>query len=317
MNNRRLLIILAVILFTSCHNKEQIFPDYEYQTVYFSYQHPVRTITLGEDIVNTDLDNAHRCMIYATLGGVYVNRKNVSVNFSVDNSLISGVTFKDGSAVKAMPSSYYTLGANTIVIHKDSLSGGVDVQLTDDFFKDPDAIKNTYVIPLKLTDVTNADSIISDKNYILYAVKYINPWHGYYLRRGVDNITGKNGNTALNSTNIRHQQYVEKDDIELLTTKALHTITFPLVFKDKDGTNINCSLLLDFDDQHNCTVRSGTQGVTATGTGKFVKRGEKNSWGNVDRDGLYLEYEIDFPDMHIVTKDTLVMRNRGVKMETF
>jgi hypothetical protein len=216
-----------------------------------------------------------------------------------------------------MPSDYYKLDADNIVIHKDSLSGGVGVQLSDGFFHDPDAIKNKYVIPLKITGTTDADSIISDKNYILYAIKYINPWHGYYLRRGVDKITGKNGNTALNATNVRHQQYVEKDDIELLTTESLRTVNFPLVFKDQNGTNIYCTLTLEFDENQNCKIRSATQGVTASGSGKFVKKGEKKSWGNVDRDGLYLDYEIDFPEMHVATKDTLVMRNRGVKMETF
>ena len=38
----------------------------------------------------------------------------------------------------------------------------------------------------------------------------------------------------------------------------------------------------------------GLDGVTATGTGKFVQDGEKNSWGNKDRDAIYLKYTVDF-----------------------
>ena len=54
-----------------------------------------------------------------------------------------------------------------------------------------------------------------------------------------------------------------------------------------------------------------------TGSGSFIKDGEENSWGSEDRDALYLSYEIETDELNITTKDTLVMRNRGVAMETF
>ena len=55
-----------------------------------------------------------------------------------------------------------------------------------------------------------------------------------------------------------------------------------------------------------------------TGTGKFVSKGDKNSWGNEDRDVIYLEYEATIKDLvKCTTYDTLVVRNRGVVMETF
>lgn len=310
-------IILIGLTLNGCHNKDILFDNYEFQSVYFSYQHPIRTLTMGEDIVNTDLDNAHKCMIYATLGGVYKNNKIVKINCEVDNDLVRGVSFADGSAATAMPPDYYHLASNTIEIAKDSISGGVEVQLTDAFFEDPDAIKNKYVLPLKMTGVSGADSILADKNYTLYAIKYINTWHGYYLRRGIDVIKGNNGNTSLDATNIRHQQYVEKDDVQQITTRSLTTAVLPLIFKDKNGYNVNCNLILDFDDEGNCTIESGTAGITATGTGKFVKKGEKQSWGNKDRDALYLDYEVNMADEHVATLDTLVMRNRGVTLETF
>jgi hypothetical protein len=75
--------------------------------------------------------------------------------------------------------------------------------------------------------------------------------------------------------------------------------------------------LLKFDDQGSCVISSGTSGITATGSGKFVKKGDKDSWGGVDRDAMFLQYQIDFPNMQVATTDTLVMRNRGVTMETF
>ncbi|MEQ1796299.1 MAG: DUF5627 domain-containing protein [Lacibacter sp.] len=317
MKIKLLFALMIVAVLVSC-NKKREFPDYDYQTVYFAYQYPVRTITLGEDIYSTELDNQYKCKIMATMGGVYENKKNITIDFVVDNSLCNGLLFTAGGApVTAMPTDFYSLASNKITIPSGSLAGGVEVQLTDAFFADPKAISNNYVIPLRMTAVSNADSILSGKNFILYAIKFVNPWHGNYLRRGKDEIVGKPGYTALSKTNIRHQQYVEKDEVNKLSTLTLTDLKFPLFFKDVTSTNVDCSLRLKFDNSGNCTVTSGASNVTATGTGKFVKKGEKNSWGNTDRDAIYLNYEIDFAQAHITCVDTLVLRDRAVTMEVF
>jgi hypothetical protein len=102
-----------------------------------------------------------------------------------------------------------------------------------------------------------------------------------------------------------------------LTTQSLSKVEVPVVFKDKDGKNINTTLILTFDDQGNCTVSANATNYTVTGSGKFVKRGEKKSWGNTDRDAIYLNYSVDSEQMKVTSADTLVLRNRGVAMETF
>ena len=306
------LILLTVL--ASC-NKKREFADYEYQTVYFAYQYPVRTITLGEDLnINTDLDNAHKFQIYAATGGVYYSKKDVSIGISADSTLLgNGMLFGAGlSEVKVLPSSYYSLASDKIIIKEGQLAGPVDVQLTDAFFEDPLAIKNTYVIPLRMTTVTNADSILTGKNFVLYALKYVNPWHGNYLRRGKDEITGD-----TTETRVRHKQYVEYDEVNKLFTRSLKVVEFPVVFKDKNGVNVTCTLLLTFDNEGKCTVSSATANITATGSGTFVKKGEKNSWGAKDRDALYLNYVMEMPGMRMSTADTLVARDRAVTMETF
>jgi len=187
-----------------------------------------------------------------------------------------------------------------------------------------------------MTKVVNADSILSGKtslqtanraiasdwdaapkDFIFYALKYINPWHGNYLRRGTDQIVGKGANSSLTKSVVRHQAYVEKDEVKNISTAALKKSVLPLSFKGAGDVNINVNLNLSFDDDNNCSVSSASADVSATGSGKFVKRGEKNSWGNADRDALYLSYTIDMAQMTVTSKDTLVMRDRSVKMETF
>ena len=147
----------------------------------------------------------------------------------------------------------------------------------------------------------------------MYCVKYINKWHATYLRRGIDQIT-ENGSTT---TNVRHEQYIEDDEICNVTTKDLHTAIFP-VSTTVGKETLTCDLVLTFNDNDECTITSGTEGFTASGTGKFVVDGDKASWGNQeDRNALYLDYNIDFGAKQYNTKDTLVVQTRGVAYEEF
>jgi hypothetical protein len=336
---KKILFISAIVLafLTSCENQDWEFPDFEYQSVYFAYQTPMRTITLGEDIFDTSLDNEYKCMIMATTGGVYNNPSNITINFAVDNSLCTDRNFGEkGGDLVAMPDNYYSLAANNIVIAKGSRTGGVQVQLTDAFFADPLAITNTYVIPLRMTSVQNADTILSGKtdksdarlsiagdwdvqpkNYILYAVKYINKYHGFYLRRGKDVVTGKNGNTDLNETIVREDEYVEKDEVVSLVTRSLSDVEYSFNLKDNAGTQHVRRVLLSFNSEGKCTVTSAQEGFTASGTGEFKIKGEKNSWGGKDRDAIYLNFVLEFDDFSVAIEDTIVLRDRGVKLETF
>ncbi len=329
------LIILSLIIsvMSACKNDDWKFPDSPNSTVYFPYQYPVRTITLGEDIFDTSLDNAHKCKIMATWGGGYSNNQDVAIDFEVDPGIAANLKYKDiGSEVKIMPAGYYILTASKINIPKGEISGGVEVTLTDAFFADPLALKRNYVIPLVMKNVTNAGGILrgksqlpdpkrviaSDwsvvpKDYVLYAIKYINQWDANYLRRGVDLITTGNVTEKVS----RRQKYVESDEIKKLSTLSLSTLQMPVTFKDASGTNIPVLLTLAFDNTGKCTIASGTASITATGTGQFVKKGEKKSWGDKDRDALYLDYNVTVGAKLYSTKDTLVLRDRGVAKETF
>jgi len=317
---------------------------------------------LGDDnVVDNSLDNAHQCQIMGTFGGAYSNKSDITIGIKVDNSLCDGLSFVGGGAVLPMPSNYYTLSSNQITIPKGDVMGPVTVQLTDAFFADPLSITNTYVIPVVMTSVQNADSILSGtpnvdspnrcvasdwsvvpKDYILYAVKYINPWDANYLRRGTDVITI---NGATNSA-IRHAQYVENDEVIKLTTLSMTGLEMPTAYQNGLGDNLNMTVNLNFDNNQNCTIAAPTTSyqltdpstnkvinvtnITATGAGQFVEKGDKNSWGNQDRNVLYLSYNIRFNTETLVngvqtdsqsvsyaTTDTLVVRDRGVGMETF
>jgi hypothetical protein len=339
MKINRFYTVLAVAagLLASCKNGDAPFPDYTYSTVYFASQYPVRTVVLGEDlIVDNTLDKQHKVSIKATMGGTYENKKDVVIDFKVDETLLNNLYFSGGSTkVAAMPTQYYQLASNRITIPSGSVIGGVDVQLTDAFFADPKALTRNYVIPLVMTNVSGADSILKGKSsvanpsrvvasnwatipkdYVLYAVKYINPWHANYLRRGSDQITQTNGTVT---TAVRRAQYVENDQVVSITTSSLKTANLPITIKNNAGTNVPVTLVLNFADNGTCTVIGSTNDFDIAGTGKFVSNGEKNSLGGTDRSAIYLDYTINYKVQNIkyATKDTLVVRDRGIKAEYF
>ena len=142
---------------------------------------------------------AHNVVNYAKLKEQYRVSElanNVVINFKVDESLCDNLYFKDtDQPLVPMPASYYTLASDRIAIPKGQIMAGVEVQLTDDFFADEKSISENYVIPLLMTNVQGADSILQGKpvvenpvltnagdwsilpqNFVLYAVKYVNPW---------------------------------------------------------------------------------------------------------------------------------------------
>ncbi len=327
---------LVLPLFVACENKDIIYPDFEYQTVYFATQYPVRTLVLGEDlIVDNAIDNEHKIEIKATTGGVYSNKNNIVIKYVVDENLCKDLLFDNsGTAVMALPSEYYDLLEDDIRIPAGSILGGVTVQLKDAFFADPITTQTNYVIPLRMVEVSGADSIlqghplvdnpdlrnISDwetppKNYTLYGVKYISQYHGVYLRRGLDKVVGPD--TIANVS--RKAEYIDYDEVvDGVKTLALNEISFPVRI-NFDNVVYNYELNLEFADDGTCIVKGETAVYKVEGTGKYIAKGEKKAIGDIDRDGLYLDYEVELfgPQLSIATKDTLVLRDRGVGPETF
>ncbi|MBO7467232.1 MAG: DUF1735 domain-containing protein [Bacteroidaceae bacterium] len=357
-------VVLGVLSlsYSSCYNTEHIFPDYEEgTTAYFAYQFPVRTLVLGNDIYDNTLDNEHKCRIWATMGGAYHGRKAV-VDYVVEESLCDNLFFTDegGNAsypVTPMPTEYYRLLSDAIPYNSDT-RGYVEVQFTDAFFNDEKAIDNTYVIPLLMTNAKGIDHILTGtpreglspsrtntedwevlaKDYVLYCVKYMNPWQGKYIRRGVDYVTEKGvvtrvvrKDTTLVNTDLEHYKenpVNQNDEICAITTKNMTQAIFPVSFRTS-GASITCNLILTFNGDK-CTVSTDDENVTATGSGEFIAKGtERNEykdyqWGSnngelVQRDILRLAYEVNFinSDIQISTNDTLVVQTRESNKRVF
>ena len=338
------------LMMTSCYNADNDFPDYEGgTTAYFAFQFPVRTLVLGNDIYDNTLDNAHKCRIWATMGGAYGGR-DASVDVAVVDSLCNNLWFTDagGNAstpVLPLPSTHYQLLGSSIPYNGDS-RGYIEVQFTDAFFNDPKAIENTYVIPLLMTSATGFDHILTGtprdgltptranteawdvlaKDYVLYLVKYMNPWQGKYIRRGVDKVTEKGVPTevvrkdfSLVNTDLEHYKenpVNQNDEICGITTKNMTQAIFRLsinIGKDASGDarpSQNCTLILTFNGDQ-CTISSDDVEVPSDGSGEFIVKGTEKpeykdyQWGSnngqpVQRDILRLSYNVTFKKGRVI-----------------
>lgn len=338
----------------SCYNADHEFPDFEGgTTAYFAYQFPVRTLVLGNDIYDNTLDNEHKCQIWSTMGGAYGGR-NAFVDFVVDESLCDNLYFTDegGNAaapVLPMPTAYYKLASNQIPYNGEP-RGYVEVQFTDAFFADAKAVENTYVIPLRMTSVKGIDHILTGtprddidfvpsrtnteywrvlaKDYVLYCVKYMNPWQGKYIRRGVDNIT-ENEVTTVNVrkdfslVNSDTEHYTENpvnqnDEVCGISTRNMTQAVFPVsmyIGMDPDGSvrpTQKCNLVLSFSGDK-CTIVSEDEDVPGEGAGEFIVKGTERpeykdyQWGSndgkpVQRDILRLAYNVTFKKGRVIGK---------------
>ena len=348
--------------FASCYNADKDFPDYEGgTTAYFAYQFPVRTVILGNDIYDNTLDNQHKIQIWSTMGGAYGGR-DAYVDIAVDETLCDNLFFTDegGNAdepVRPMPKEYYTLLDSKIPYNGDS-RGYVEVQLTDAFFNDPKAIANTYVIPLVMRGQKGFDHILTGspreglspsrtntedwdvlaKDYVLYCVKYMNPWQAKYIRRGVDNVTEKGVTTqvvrkdfSLVNSDLEHYKenpVNQNDEVCAIHTKNMTQAIFPVSFKTS-GASISCNLILTFNGNQ-CSITTDDENVTATGSGEFIEKGTAKTeykdyqWGSnngqpVQRDILRLAYDVKFDNKNIQvsTTDTLVVQTRESNKKEF
>ena len=307
---------------TSCENGDIEFDDFEYQTVYFSQQTPIRTITLGDDVYDRTLDNEHCFEVYVTLGGVWKNRIDRVIGVVVDNSLCTNKKYADGTEVTPLPENYYQLGSNNITIPAGQIMGAVKVQLTDAFFADPKATSLHYVLPLRI--VTSNDSILEGKDYTLYALNYKNKYHGCWISHGTDEI---NTNGVI-TTVVREAEYLEKNELRYLTTLGLGVSSYAVeTVVDANDTKetLHCNLILTFDANDNCTITTTSENCSVSGSGKWERQGAKKAWGDKDRDQLTLNYTLtyNYTDkgqacyQTYKSNDILVMRDRESKFETF
>ena len=318
---------------SSCKSSDIEFPDYTEQTVYFAYQTPVRTIVLGMDDLGSTADNDTRaCKIYSTMGGTYNGGKyNIKVDIAVDNSLCDNLYFDQActNPVLPMPSSHYQLGGS--VIEYQGEKGYVDVQLTDAFFADPKSYQAQYVIPVVMKSQTGATRILSGElqegvssanrfdlsswfvkpqDYVLYCVRYISKYHGYYLPQGTV-TTSAEGGVKMNSKIYKYPNWesVPSENVVYLYTRGENTVALDLI-ATLGAESYNISALLTFNG-NTCTITSNDPDFKITGTGTYTEKSPSYNWGQKDRDGLKIQFKAEGKGVVVDVDYDMALQRRG------
>ncbi|MDP2338184.1 MAG: DUF5627 domain-containing protein [Bacteroidota bacterium] len=332
---KKILVILT--LFTgliACENQKNEFPDFDYTTGYFPYQYPVRTLVLGDYIYDNTNDNNHKFLISAAMGGVYSNTQDRVFDIEVASTLCNNVLFESTKdTIRLLPPAYYTLSSsNKLVIPAGEVNGGIEVQLKDAFFDDPLAIKLGYVIPVRIVKATNLDSVLQGrstkvnpdpridtqwdvlpKDFTMFAVNFINPYHGMYLHRGTSTV--KDASAAVVETNVYRTKYIVDNEIWSLITTGKNQVTVQGNLRSTLITGV-LMMNLTFANDGNCTISEATgSAVTITGGGKFINGADE--WGNKKRDAIYINYQLKSGANTYSATDTLVVRDRAIKMQLY
>jgi hypothetical protein len=340
MKNKLLFILFIIIGMVGCEDTDVDFPDYHLRAVYFPVQTPLRTLSLGEDRIDNSLDREYKFDIGVSIGGMYENNIDWTVDYVVDQSLTDSVYANTTPAqkIRPLPQDYYTFDPeNTVIIPKGSFNGRIRVELTDKFFDDTLAVLGHYVIPLRITG-TSADSILSGlpvennpnrtdashweiqpKDWVMFGIKYVNAYHGSYLHRGRDvTVMTESGDEV--GTTIFRDRYRERDPLIWLTTIGRKTVVTNGI---GDQTGEDYSMVLEFDNDKgangNITVKpfEGSP-YEVTGSGQyFDKETSVEQWSLITWQSMYLSYSYDDGIYTHNITDTLVFRSREISYEEF
>jgi hypothetical protein len=337
---KKLISILAVLATFMACNQENIFPDNEYLNpdgtptgkhygVYFGEQFPVRTLVLGhERFENPDNDSIFH--IGVSIGGMYTNTRDWKVDYVFDKTLADSVIMGATDTVKVLPDAYYTIDPKgSVTIPSGSFNGLIGIKLTKKFFADPKAITKKYIVPLRITG-TDADTILSGKvknginydirrsgdfdvvpkNFVLFAIKFINPYHGIYFHRGAVTYPDAGATKTL----VYRDKYLERNQARTLTTSKQYGVVLDGIANNKGGS---FKMNLDFNGENIAITPATGATYAVSGTGKFLTETHQNAEkiAGIKYPTMYLQYSYTDKGITYNAKDTLVMRERGIKYE--
>ena len=332
--NKILIFLTLLAVLTACSNKKTDFPDFTYTTGYFPYQYPVRTLVLGDYIYDNTNDNNHKFLISAAMGGVYANTQDRVFDIEVASNLCTNVLFASTlDTVRLLPSAYYTLSSTSkLTIPAGEVNGGIEVQLKDAFFDDPLAIKLGYVLPIRIVKAANLDSVLQGKsskvnpdpridgqwdilprNFTMFAINFVNPYHGNYLHRGTSVV--KNAAASVLETSVYRTPFIVDNEIWNLSTTGKNQVTVSGTLRSTLITG-TLKMILNFSADGSCTITQAAGSTfPITGTGKFTTGAD--TWGDKKRDAIHIKYQLTSGVNTYSATDTLVIRDRAVKMQVY
>ncbi len=273
-------IVLIATLF-SCEAYEDYTYDYDYTSVYFGSQTPIRTIVADGDM---------SFEFGVTMGGVRSNDNDEWATYTIDETLLD--TYDTDGSYTLMPEEYYTLSNDSIfLIAEGEYAGTVTCTLDQDLFTaDVLSTDEIYAIPLQIKE-SSLDTILSEKDYSIILVKYVSPYSGTYYSKGVQYTLDVDGNST--DTITFYDADLSQNDTKVFTTLGVNYIT-----TTSFGDNISGDMELTINDDNSVTVSS--EDVTIDS--------DDNCTYDEDESIFYLNIQLTKSGTSYSVSDTLVLR---------
>lgn len=308
---KNLIIIISIALsLSSCY--EDYVQDYKHSSVYFTYQHNVRTFVVGEGM---------KFDFGIGLGGVTQNNKERIVDYVIDPTLITPqalATMKASSltyiksattpvvAFSLLPANMYSLTNNSkFVIQNGQHAGRVTIKADSAaFLANANTLIPNYVLPLRIISSSAGDSVLATKNTSIIAVKYENMLFGNYWHGG--KIIRYNPENVVRDT-IKYYTTIPQAESKV---RALRTIApFELTingYANVTSTKPELKLKLKSDGSIELDRAAGsTFAFQAEGSSTF------NKAKLLQNRKIYLNYKYTDNQGNIcIATDTLTFRNR-------
>lgn len=274
------VVVLAAVLF-SCEGYEDYTYDYDYTSVYFASQTPLRTIVA---------DGEMTFEFGVTMGGVRQNNDEIVTSFSIEDSLLS--LYDVEGTYTLMPEEYYSLSSDSeFIISEDEYTGTVTCTINQDLFTADDlAADETYAIPVQLIS-TSADTILPEKDYSIIVVKYASPYSGTYYSKGVQYMLDSVG--VATDTSAYYDADLSQNATKTFTTLGVTSITTTSL-----GYNIDGDMQLTINDDNTVTVTSDDVTIDSADNCSY----------DADETTFYLNISLTASGTAYSVSDTLILR---------
>ena len=285
LKNIALAFMIIVPTLYSCEKYEDYTKDYDYSAVYFGSQKPLRTVVAGDEM---------KLKFGVALAGVRENNREHWANYEIDPDLLSEIGGADQFQI--LPEEYYSLSnEETFIIPPGEVIGDVTLTLASDFLEDADAHKNTYALPVRVTEAS-VDSILgkdagsNGMDYSVIVIKYMSPYGGDYYHKGVEKELDGNGEVV--NENLFWDKDLSKNSVMGTTTLGSHSIQTNGIGDSRNG---NLNLTVNNEDH---TVSVDYEGPLNFQEGEGVYDDGNNAF--------YLDYSFIAGGTQYEVTDTLV-----------
>lgn len=255
------LIALSALGLNACY--DSFTSDYDYSTVCFAVQNPVRYVIADRDM---------EIYVGVAIGGKREVDMSDWAKFSIQPSLLDGTNFT------LLPESYYELAdPDTFRVRKsNSPAADVAITFTEAFYQDPNSVNLFYALPLVI-ESSSLDVVNEGMEYSIVAIRYISTYHGTYYVKGSVTELDAPGGTPVDATVTYAESDLSRNFTRDFSTLSRRTVSRPGLANFVLGDNERAAVVLTVsptannDGTWNVTVEdnSGTV-VISNATGKYT-----------------------------------------------